>query len=87
MWLHVCFLEMTSTGIAVVIRPVAELVAVRELTQILRSIPTVDEAFEDRPELLHMFSVLLISRLPIRFDRHPKGLHHRLQAAFRTEPI
>ena len=87
MRLHVCLLEMASTGIAVVMRPVIERVAVRELTQILRSIPTVDETLEDRPELLHMFSVLLISRFPIRFDRHPKGLHHRLQAAFRTEPI
>ena len=46
MRLHVCFLEMASTGIAVVMRPVAERVAVRELTQILRSIPTVDEALE-----------------------------------------
>ena len=87
MRLHVCFLEMAFTGIAVVMRPVIERVAVRELTQILRSIPTVDEALEDRPKLLHVFSVLLISRFSIRFDRHPKGLHHRLQAAFRAESI
>ena len=71
MRLHVCFLEMASTGIAVVMRPIIEWVAVRELAQIMRSIPTVDEALKDRPEFLHMFLVLLISRFPIRFDRHP----------------
>ena len=75
---HVCFLEMASAGIAVVMRPIVERIAVRELTQILRSISTADEALEGRPELLHVFPVLRIRRFPVRFDRHPKGLHHRL---------
>ena len=75
-------------SIAIVMRPVLERVAVRELTQILRSIPTAGEDLEGRPELLHVFPVLRVRRFPIIwFDRHPKGLHHRLQAALRAKPI
>ena len=87
MRLHPLPLEMTPVRVAVVMRPVGEGRPVRKRAQMPRPAPISCELLEDRPEIPHMHAVLPRFWCSGLIDRHPEDLHHRLQTAFRAEPV
>ena len=81
------FLDVNSMRVAVVMRSVGGRPAAQQRGQVPRSIPISGKCLEDRPEFLHMHTVLPRFGCPSCIDPHLQDVHHRLQAAFRAESV
>ena len=86
MWLYNEFIEVPAIRVAIVMRPINERLAGRQLGEISCSTSACHKGHEGRPNGLHMLGVLRLWATYM-VNRHAQAFHHRLQATFCTDTV
>ena len=62
---YIFLMEMATTRIAIILRPISEWLAIRKIPPILPLYPAIGEIHEHWPEILYMFPIFFIFRTPV----------------------